>query len=80
MLIRSLKRVLKLLQWQRLDFLLNQILKLLSYVLVDFSIFSGLVQRLMTGSIRSSKHNVICIAVLIVLVCEHLLGLCQTAA
>lgn len=80
MLIRSLKRVLKLLQWQRLDFLLNQILKLLSYVLVDFSIFSGLVQRLMTGAIRSSKHNVICIAVLIVLVCEHLLGLCQTAA
>jgi len=67
-LIRALEWILELLEWKRIDFLLNNIMKLFNNIFVNFSIFSGLIQWIRMVVVMIGKSHIISVTILIVFV------------
>ncbi len=77
-LIRAFEGILKLFKRQGLNFFFNQIVELLSYIFVDFAVFSWFIEGLIAGAVDLGEHEVVCVGILIVLVVVQRLGLGQS--
>ena len=58
-LIRAFEGILELFKWQRLNLFFNQIVELLSYIFVDFAVFSWLIKGLIAGAVDLGEHEVV---------------------
>ena len=78
MIIRAFEGILKLFKRQRLNLFFNQIVELLSYIFVDFAVFSWFIEGLIAGAVDLGEHEVVGVGILIVFVIVQRLGLGQS--